>query len=112
MVVDTQNHTWQRVFRMEVRFEDDELNRLETDPGDGRFSQAVVRAYRKRMQMIRAATTTQTFYALKSLHFEKLKGDRSGEHSMRLNDQWRLIVRIEEGAIQVVAVICSIEDYH
>ena len=97
---------------MEVRFDDDELDRLETGTGDGRFPQAVVKAYRKRMQMIRAASTTQTFYALKSLHFEKLKGDRSGEHSMRLNDQWRLIVRIEEGAIQVVAVICSIEDYH
>jgi toxin HigB-1 len=112
MVVDICNPEWQRVFCMEVRFANDELNHLETDTGDGRFPQAVVKAFRKRMQMIRAASTTQTFYALKSLHFEKLKGDRSGEHSMRLNDQWRLIVRIEESAIQVVAVICSIEDYH
>ena len=26
---------------------------------------------------------------MKSLHFEKLKGDMSGKHSMRLNIQWR-----------------------
>lgn len=112
MVVDTSLAIWQRLSRMEVRFADAELDRLETEAGDGRFSQAVVKAYRKRIQMIRAASSTQTFYALKSLHFEKLKGGRSGECSLRLNDQWRLVLRIEESAGQAVAVICSIEDYH
>lgn len=97
---------------MEVRFADDELDRLETEPGDGSFSQAVVKAYRKRMQMIRAAVSKQTFYALKSLHFERLKGDRPDDYSMRLNDQWRLILRFEDGPNRLVAVVCGIEDYH
>jgi proteic killer suppression protein len=97
---------------MEVRFANDELDRLETSPGDGSFGQAVVKAFRKRMQMIRAAANTQTFYALKSLHFERLKGDRSDDYSMRLNDQWRLILKIEGAAGRPVAVICGIEDYH
>ena len=97
---------------MEVRFADDRMDRLETDPGDGGFPQAVVRAFRKRMQMIRAATNTQAFYALKSLHFEKLRGDRAGEHSMRLNDQWRLVLRFDDQSDHPTAVIVSIEDYH
>jgi len=52
------------------------------------------------------------FYALKSLHFEKLKGDRAHQRSMRLNSQWRLILEFEEDSDGKIAVIVSIEDYH
>ncbi|MFB3815548.1 MAG: type II toxin-antitoxin system RelE/ParE family toxin [Terriglobales bacterium] len=82
---------------MEVRFRDASLDRLETDAKyDGGHSQGVVKAYRKRLQQIRAAKDERDFYALKSLHFEKLKGSRSHQHSMRLNDQWRLVIELEQ----------------
>jgi toxin HigB-1 len=98
---------------MEVRFKNADLDRLETDPQfSGGYSRAVVKAFRKRMQVIRAATDERTFYALRSLHFEKLKGDRSHEHSMRLNDQWRLILSFEGEAPNKVVCVISIEDYH
>ncbi|MCZ8075199.1 MAG: type II toxin-antitoxin system RelE/ParE family toxin, partial [Paucibacter sp.] len=75
---------------MEVEFDDDDLDRLETDPQfTAGFAQEVVRAYRKRMQQIRAFRDERDFMQLKSLHFEKLKGDRAGQHSVRLNLQWR-----------------------
>ena len=44
------------------------------------------------MQEIRAAPDERTFYGLRSMRFEKLSGGRKGQCSMRLNDQWRLIV--------------------
>ena len=69
------------------------------------------KAFRRRMQFIRAAVDERAFYAMKSLHYEKLKGDRSHERSMRLNDQWRLVLRIESTGERTV-VIVSIEDYH
>jgi len=98
---------------MEVQFRDAKLDRLETDPRyDGGFAQAVVTAFRKRMQMIRAAPDERVFYQLKSLHFEKLQGRRSHQHSMRLNDQWRLIIELVAAAPQKMVVIVSIEDYH
>jgi proteic killer suppression protein len=98
---------------MEVRFRDEKLDRLETDATfDGGFSAAVVRAFRKRMQMIRAADDERAFYSLKSLHFEKLKGDRSHQHSMRLNDQWRLIIEFEGTGSAKVILVIGIEDYH
>ena len=98
---------------MEVQFRDEKLDRLETDPRyDGGFSQAVVTAFRKRMQMIRAAPDERVFYQLKSLHFEKLQGSRSHQHSMRLNDQWRLIMEFVGEAPKKIVVIVSIEDYH
>ena len=97
---------------MEVRHADRKLERLETDGGyDAGFDRAIVKAYRKRMQMIRAATDERDFYGLKSLHYEKLKGNRKHQRSMRLNDQFRLIIELEEANGKRVVVI-SIEDYH
>lgn len=64
------------------------------------------------MQAIRAAEDERAFYAMKSLHFEKLKGDRSHQHSMRLNDQWRLILEFERGNDGKVVLVIGIEDYH
>ena len=98
---------------MEVQFKDAVLDSLETDPqATGGFQEAVVTAFRKRMQFIRAAKDERDFYQWKSLHFEKLKGDRTHQHSMRLNDQWRLILEFEGLAPNKTVVIVSIEDYH
>jgi proteic killer suppression protein len=49
---------------------------------------------------------------MKSLHFEKLKGARSHQHSIRLNRQWRLIVELERSANGRLVIVVSIEDYH
>ncbi len=98
---------------MEVRFKDESLDRLETDPGEtGGYPQAVVTAFRKRVQFIRSAMDERDFYQMRSLHFEKLKGKRAHQHSMRLNDQFRLILEFEGAAPDKVVVIVSIEDYH
>jgi proteic killer suppression protein len=98
---------------MEVRFQDERLDRLEIDAMyDAGLPQAVVTAYRKRMQLIRQAPDERDFYALKSLHFEKLKGKRAHQHSMRLNQQWRLVIEFEGVAPNKVVAVISIEDYH
>jgi proteic killer suppression protein len=98
---------------MEVEFGDDDLDRLETD---ARFTAGlaagVVSAYRKRMQMIRSAPDERDFYQLKSLHFEKLKGNRSHQNSMRLNAQFRLIVELRGKGTDKVVYVVGIEDYH
>jgi proteic killer suppression protein len=98
---------------MEVEFADDDLDRLEVDR---RFTaghdRGVVKAFRKVMQVIRAAPDERDFYALKSLHFEKLQGARAHQRSMRLNDQWRLIVELKGEAPNKTVRVVGIEDYH
>jgi len=98
---------------MEVSFKDESFDKVETDPGEtGGFPQPVVTVFRKRLQLIRSALDERDFYQLKSLHFEKLKGTQAHQHSMRLNDQYRLILEFEGKAPNKVVVIISIEDYH
>ena len=101
------------LFWMEVRFGDNDLDRLETDPQwDAGFEQAIVRAFRMRMQAIRAAEDERAFYQFKSWRFEKLKGDRSHQRSIRLDGQWRLIIEIEKSQPKNTVVVVAIEDYH
>ena len=98
---------------MDVSFGDKSLDRLETDAAfSAGFGDSIVKAYRKRMQQIRASTDERTFYALRSLHFDKLQGQREGQHSMRLNDQFRLILELRGEAPKKTVHILEIVDYH
>jgi toxin HigB-1 len=98
---------------LEVRFSGESLANLEADPTyTAGHSPAIVRKFRQRMQQIRAAPDERVFYQLKSLHFEKLKGARKHQYSMRLNDQWRLILEFDGEAPNKTIVIVAIEDYH
>jgi toxin HigB-1 len=76
------------------------------------FPSHVVSKFRMRMQQIGAALNEKDFYNSKGLRYEKLKGDRSHQHSMRLNDQWRLILELKEMNGQKIVRVIAIEDYH
>jgi toxin HigB-1 len=98
---------------MKLSFRDDGLARLETDPTFTAGHQpSIVKAFRKRVNFIRQAQDERDLYAWTSLHFERLKGARSHQHSVRLNDQWRVILELEgEGPSKTIAIV-AIEDYH
>jgi proteic killer suppression protein len=98
---------------MEAEFEDRDLEKVEADKAKSiGLGPGVDKTFRKRMQIIRAANDERDFYALKGLHFEKLKDNKANERSMRLNDQWRLIVRLEGEAPNKKVVIVGVKDYH
>jgi proteic killer suppression protein len=98
---------------MDVEFTDDDLERLEKDASfNCGHAEAIVRAFRKLLRLIRSATDERDFRAMRSLNFEKLKGDRAHQHSLRLNKQWRLVIELKPGTPKNVVVVISIEDYH
>ena len=97
---------------MDVRHRDDRLGDIERGPSDGGLAQGIAKAFRKRMQFIRDAPDERDFFAMRSLRFERLKGGRSHQYSMRLNDQWRLILELEGSGKDKVVAIVAIEDYH
>lgn len=98
---------------MEVEFKNDDLDRLEQDPEfTAGFDRAIVKAYRKVMQLIRAARDERDLHQMRGARFKKLQGRRSHQHSLRLNDQMRLIVEIKPSTPKNIIVIISIEDPH
>jgi toxin HigB-1 len=82
--------------------------------GTERYPAEVVDAFFRRIAAIAAARDENDLRALKSLHFEKLKGERGnrGERSLRLNRQFRLIVAIESDEQGKLLRVLDIEDYH
>ena len=98
---------------MEVEFDTRELERLATDPGyTAGYPPEVVKMFRRRVQFIVAAPNDLALRNQRSLHFEKLKGARADQRSIRLNKQWRIILVLRTEKEQRVARILGIEDYH
>jgi proteic killer suppression protein len=98
---------------MQVRHRNARLHRLEVDASfEAGFGRPVVRGYRKVMAWIRSADDERDLYNLKSLHYEKLKGDRSHQRSLRLSEKFRLIVELEQAGPEKRLVVIAIEDYH
>ncbi len=98
---------------MDVTFDDDDLANLEKNEGaTSSHSKAILRSFRKVMRIIRDANDERDIRAMKSLRLEKLKGDRDGQYSMRLNDQWRLILHILETEPKHTIHVIEITDYH
>lgn len=55
------------------------------------------RLFRK-LQMIDDAASDRDLRAPPSNHFEKLRGNLAGFHSIRVNDKWRLVFRWDGGS--------------
>lgn len=98
---------------MKVRFEDSDLEIIETDKAHKLgLPVSVITSARRKIQFIRQAADERDLFAMKSLRYEKLKGKREGQRSMRLNDQWRLVLRIDEECEPLEVVVIEIVDYH
>ncbi len=40
-------------------------------------------------------------------HLEALKGERAGQHSIRINDQWRVCFRWTDAGVEDVEIVCQ-----
>lgn len=69
---------------------------------------AIERAARRRLLYLDQARTLQDLLAPPGNRLEALKGDRKGQHSIRVNDQWRICFRWDGGHAYDVEIV----DYH
>jgi proteic killer suppression protein len=98
---------------MDVLFADPILALIETDDaGKTKLPVPVIKSARRKLTVLRAAPDDRSLRSWKSLHYEKLKGDRDGQRSIRLNDQYRMILTLDESANPPTVTILGIEDYH
>jgi toxin HigB-1 len=61
-----------------------------------------------RLERIHAATRVEDLQVPPSHRLEALKGDRAGQWSITINDQWRVCFRFEDGDAFDVEIV----DYH
>jgi proteic killer suppression protein len=73
-----------------------------------RFGPDLSKQGRIKLQMIDAATTINDLRVPPRNHLEKLRGDREGQYSIRINDQFRVCFVWADGGAENV----EITDYH
>ena len=68
------------------------------------------RLFRK-LQMIDDATTDRDLRVPPSYHFEKLRGNLEGFHSIRVNKQWRVVFQWDGGRGEATGVYLDDHSY-
>lgn len=62
----------------------------------------------RKLQQVHAAATLEFLRVPPQNRLERLKGDRKGQYSIRINDQWRICFRFDGGHAFDVEIV----DYH
>ena len=73
-----------------------------------RFPATIQRGARRKLLALHAATELRHMAVPPGNRLEALKGGRKGQHSVRINDQWRICFRWEDGNAYEVEIV----DYH
>ncbi|WP_335989775.1 type II toxin-antitoxin system RelE/ParE family toxin [Glycomyces sp. MUSA5-2] len=89
-------------------FADKEAERIWERKRSKKFNDATQRSARKKLLILDAAETIEDLRVPPGNHLEKLKGDREGQHSIRVNQQWRLCFRWTDAGPEGVEIV----DYH
>jgi proteic killer suppression protein len=97
---------------VDFRFADRHLEALYWDNNTRGLPTGIADSFFDLMSVIVAANDESDLRALRSRRYEKLRGKRSHQHSLRLNKQYRLIVEREKGKAGITLVLMGIEDYH
>ncbi len=73
-----------------------------------KFDPKLRRITLRKLTILDAAEVLDDLSILPGNRLEKLSGDRSGQYSIRINDQWRICFRWQDGDAHEVEIV----DYH
>lgn len=97
---------------MEINFEKEYLRQLyeegrATDKKH-RFQPNIISRYQLRIKVLEQARGVEDLYAIASLHYKVLQGDKKGISSIRVNDQYRIEFTVKQVLTETVVTICNI----
>jgi proteic killer suppression protein len=91
-----------------INFACEETERIFRAEVSRRLPQDIQRNARRKLLLLDAATELRQMAVPPGNRLEALKGARAGQHSIRVNDQWRICFRWREGNAYDVEIV----DYH
>jgi proteic killer suppression protein len=89
-------------------FRDRETKRVFSREARTKLARAVERAALRKLLLLDAAGSLDDLRVPPGNRLEKLAGSRSGQHSIRVNDQWRVCFHWKAGDAYNVEIV----DYH
>ncbi|MFQ5615159.1 MAG: type II toxin-antitoxin system RelE/ParE family toxin [Anaerolineales bacterium] len=89
-------------------FKDKETEKIFKRQRSRKLPQSIQQTALRKLRMLKNAKSVQDLRAPPGNRLEKLSGDRKGQHSIRINDQWRICFKWHKGDAYEV----EITDYH
>jgi len=89
-------------------FQCKETEKIWSGQGSRRLPQAIQQLARRKLRMLNNARNLDDLRIPPANRLERLKGDRSGQYSIRINDQWRICFIWKQGDALDVEIV----DYH
>ena len=89
-------------------FKDKETERVYSREGSNRLPQDIQQIALRKLRMINNSKTLKDLRIPPANRLEKLTGDREGQFSIRINDQWRICFVWQDGDAHEV----EMADYH
>ena len=89
-------------------FRDRETERIFQRIRSGKLPSDIQRAAVRKLRMLNRSVTLADLRVPPANRLEKLRGDRAGQYSIRINDQWRICFTWRNGDAYNVEIV----DYH
>jgi len=89
-------------------FRDRETEKVFRREGTRKLPSDIQRVAQRKLALLDAAESLQDLRVPPGNRLEKLSGERNGQHSIRINDQWRVCFRWRERDAYDVEIV----DYH
>ncbi len=89
-------------------FRDKEAERIFARRPGSKLARPLQRAALRKLLLLDAADALDDLRVPPGNRLEKLAGDREGQHSIRINDQWRICFLWQGGDVHDVEIV----DYH
>ena len=89
-------------------FNSKETEKIFNRQRSAKLAQDIQQIALRKLRMLNRAITLQDLQVSPANRLEKLRGDRAGQYSIRINDQWRICFEWHDGNAYKV----EITDYH
>jgi proteic killer suppression protein len=89
-------------------FADKEAAKIWEGTPSRRLPSDIQNVARRKLRMLNSASNLDDLRIPPANRLEALRGDRKGQHSIRINDQWRICFRWQDGDAYDVEIV----DYH
>lgn len=89
-------------------FRDSETERLFIRQGSRRLPPEIARAGLRKLVLLHSVESLQDLRTPPGNRLERLSGDREGQHSIRINERWRICFVWKDGDAYEVEIV----DYH
>jgi proteic killer suppression protein len=93
---------------MILSFRDDETQKIFNRERSSRLDQSMQRVAYRKLRMLHNSKTLNDLRTPPANRLEKLKGDREGQYSIRINDQYRICFEWRNSDAYQVEIV----DYH